>query len=798
MNLAYKWIYSEVKQVPQDLLEIAGSEIIAELLLNRGIDTLQKAKSFLNAESLPLTPNNIINDMEKAVERINAAIETQEHIVIYGDFDADGVTSTSLLYKCLRHIGANASFYIPDRADEGHGLNSASVCKLISSKQARLIITVDCGISNVAEVKLAKGFGTDVIITDHHEPHDIVPDAYAIVNPKVAEEENEVKYLAGVGVAYKLACCLLDHHNKTEYSNELSHLVTIGTIADLVPLIDENRILVAKGLKLIQEKKPPAIAKLFELAGYKDDKIVSGEMIAFGIAPRINAIGRLESAELAVSLLVSEDKEEIDNISKTLNHNNRLRQQMCHDTFLEADQKLLSENLLEKDKAIILSDSSWHPGIIGIVASKLVEKYYRPTFLICIDNDTKEGRCSARSIEGLNLHDTLTIHSDYFTRFGGHALAAGFSFDLNKVSFKKLKENLNNTINQNLKPESLKRTIKIEKNIELSDLTVEFIESLRRLAPFGEGNPQPIFSITGLILKQYKTIGAANNHLRIFLESDNNIIEAVWWQRGAIDIKPSEKVDVAFIPELNTFGGKIRVQLVIKDIKKSDNQSDSGVDTTSKIQWIDYRNGITDKQKLVDCIKSNNDVAMYVEDSNSIKELKTKDYLKQRLISRTTCKKINQLVIYDLPPDKAVFDNILAAVEPKVIHFVGKKSQEQEPSLIIKLLSGMLKYAYTHKAGEVGLNILAEKLFISEKSVLIAIKLLEKAGIVNLIENKSAKIKFEFKGSSNLGEIVSMEEYQEYLASLKESTDFRNKLMLKDIEEIKKLFYTEEKNLVEV
>ncbi len=797
MNLAYKWIYSEEKQVPSDLLELAGSKIIAELLLNRGIDNLKKAKDFLNSESLPLTPGNIIKDMQKAVERISAAIETQEQVVVYGDFDADGVTSTSLLYKCLKHVGVNVSFYIPDRADEGHGLNSASVCKLISAKQAKLIITVDCGISNIPEVKLAKGLGTDIIITDHHEPHEIIPEAYAIVNPKMIEEDNPLTYLAGVGVAYKLACCLLEHHNKTEYSDELLHLVTIGTIADLVPLIGENRTLVAKGLKLMQKKKPPAVAKLFELAGYKDDKAVSGEMIAFGIAPRINAIGRLESAELAVSLLVSEDSEEIDTISKTLNHNNKLRQQMCHDTFLEADQKVMSENLINTNKAIILSDPSWHPGIIGIVASKLVEKYYRPTFLICIDEDNKEGRCSARSIDGLNLHDTLTVHSEFFTRFGGHALAAGFSFDLNTVSFDKLKESLNNTINQELKPESLGRTIKIEKNIDLSDLTVDFIESLRRLAPFGEGNPQPVFSISNLTLKQYKTIGAANNHLRLFLEENNNVIEAVWWQRGSIDIKPSEKVDVAFIPELNTFGGRTRVQLVVKDIKKSDYQPESATDTTSSVQWVDYRNGVTDKQKLVDCLKAHDDIVMYVEDSNSVKELKTKDYLTQKMVSRTVCKKTNQLVIFDLPPDKAVFANILADIKPKIIHFVGKSVQEQDPSQVIKLLSGMLKYAYTHRAGEVALNILAEKLFISEKSLLICLKLLEKVGILNLIEDRTSSIKFEFRGSSNLGEIVAMQEYEEYLASLKESADFRNKLMVKDIEEIKSLLSIECKKLIE-
>jgi len=279
---AYKWIYPENKELSQDLIDTAGSEFVAKLLYNRGIDTQEKIKIFLNSENIVISCPYLFEDMKKTVERINTAVEKQESIVIYGDFDADGVTSTALLYKTLKHMGANVSYFIPDRSEEGHGLNSGSVCKLISSRKAKLIITVDCGISNISEISLAKGLGTDVIITDHHEPPENIPPAYAIINPKLSEDST-LKYLAGVGVSYKLALALLESQNKRDFSSEILPLAAVGTIADVVPLIGENRVIVVQGLKLFSENRSLGLIKLLEVAGCNIDNGISSEMIAYSL-----------------------------------------------------------------------------------------------------------------------------------------------------------------------------------------------------------------------------------------------------------------------------------------------------------------------------------------------------------------------------------------------------------------------------------------------------------------------------------------------------------------------------------
>ena len=419
MVSCYKWTYKN-KEITGDVFaeikNATGSGIIASLLINRGITCPEKAKNFLDPDNIEISSPYFFEDMKKSVERINKAIADQENIVIYGDFDADGVTSTSLLYKALKYLGANVNYYIPDRTEEGHGLNRASLCKLISQEKAKLLITVDCGISNLAEIKLAESLGTNVIVTDHHEPLEELPSAYAIIDPKtLAEDPTGLKYLAGVGVAFKLAEALLEANGKQDYAEELLYLVAIGTVGDVVPLLGENRAFVHKGLELLSRKKPASIAKILEIAGYKPDKKISSGIIAFGIVPRINAIGRLSKAKIAVELLTAEDDhEKINTLVEELDRNNKERQQICEETFKQAEAKIKWEVDLDRDKALILADPEWHSGIVGIVASKLVEKYYRPALLIALDEENREGRCSARSVSSLNLFETLGFFRPFY------------------------------------------------------------------------------------------------------------------------------------------------------------------------------------------------------------------------------------------------------------------------------------------------------------------------------------------------------------------------------------------------
>lgn len=788
-----KWIYPEIKEISTELIETAGSRIIAQLLINRGIESPEKAKAFLCPDEYEFSSPYVFEDMEKSVNRVNQAIKDKEHVVIYGDFDADGVASTSLLYKTLKYLGADVSYYIPDRTIEGHGLNSAAVLKLISSKKAKLIITVDCGVSNLTEIALAKNFGTDVIITDHHEGPEVLPPAYAIINPKIISNNSDLANLAGVGVAFKLAQALLEANDKQDFTEEILYLVAIGSIADVVPLIGENRALVTKGLKLISKKRPKGLIKLLETAGTNYEKGVSADMIGFGVAPRINAIGRLAEAALAVELLVSDDDDEIENAVNKLNYNNRIRQQMCENTFIEACNKVFELDL-EKNKAIILADPNWHPGIIGIVASKLVEKFYRPAFLISIDEKSNEARCSARGIEGLNLHDTLSCLSDQFVRFGGHAFAAGFLLDLNTTNFKIFKEKLNSIINENLDLNFIKPRLHVDIDLLPEDLNVDFVNELDKLAPFGECNPAPVFSMSNLTLKQCKTMGSNNNHLKIFLSDDNNnVFEAVWWQKNTLDTDILEKINIAFSPEINNFANKTSIQLVVKDIQPV-NENKKTSSTLEKlvaensipfVKWIDHRKKTGVEKVFSNYLKTSKDIiAVFAENQDTLNLLDNSS-LKSRVISRLKIQKADQLLLFDLPSDWMVLSNLLEHSGAKIVHLIGRSYNGTDPVSVIKTLSGMLKYAYSNKNGEISISKIASKLSTSNMAVKSCINLLNSANIINVLDHNGETVKYVFIGSADLSSVRGLKEYDSFLEAIKNTEEFRKTLAVNEIEKIK-------------
>jgi len=798
-----RWVYPENQSLSPELVKAAGSNIVAKLLLNRGINTPDKVKVFLNPESVELISPYVFDHMKKSVERINKAIKDQEKIIIWGDFDADGVTSTSLLYKALKYLDANVEYYIPERTNEGHGLNSSSICKLISSQKVKLIITVDCGTSNITEITLAKGLGTDVIVTDHHEPPEILPSAYAILNPKIQQENKnctELECLAGVGVAYKLAYAVLESNNKENYSEDLLHLAAIGTIADVVPLIRENRTIVARGLKLIETRRPQPIVKLLESASYKIEKGISSEMIAFGIAPRINAVGRLREASLAVKLLISEDLTEIEQITKELNYNNQQRQKMCENMFVETDMKIASELDLENNRAIILDQSNWHPGIIGIVASKLTEKYNKPAFLISIDEENKTARCSARSVKGLNLHDTLTILENYFVQFGGHASAAGFSIDLEKVNFNEFKNKLNTTVNQNFDSTYLESALEIEMDLQPEDVSIELINELNRLAPFGECNPAPIFSVSNLTLKQYKTMGSNNNHLKLFLsDDDNNIFEAVWWQKNCIEASVLDKINLAFCPDINFFGGKTSIQLVVKDLMLSSQGNQKKADSVQALpvlenvepRWVDHRKKTGVEKVFSNYLKTTKDsVILYAENKNTIETLEKDPFLKEKTVTRLNVKKSDQLILFDLPPDISVLSELINNSEAQIIHLTGKDFDEINPVEVIKMLSGMLKYAYANRGGEVNVTEIASKLFISDMAIKSCIELLHNSNIINVADESKGTVKYKFLGSKDLSLITNLKEYSFFVETLNAINEFRKQLAEDDASRIQKLVNT--------
>ena len=482
--------------------------LIKRLLISRGITSEKEIGDFLDPLAMELTSPYVFTDMEKTIERLSLAVTNKETIVIYGDFDADGVTSTSILYKTLKFLGAEVHYFIPNRETQGHGFDKKALVNLMITQKPKVIISVDCGISDIDAVKFINSFKTiDVIITDHHEAPEVLPEAYAIINPKAqnalsenlsAKQIEYLTYLAGCGVAFKVAQALLTKYNKTDFIYKILPFVAVGTIADVVPLLGENRYFVTKGLELISSGKHEGLKMLLESAGYDVTKGISAENIAFGIAPRINASGRLDTVDSALKVLISDNPQEIKMAITTLNELNRVRQTLCAEIFSQADEMVKKEG--NKNPAIILCSDAWHIGIIGIVASKLVEKYYKPVFLMSYVKETNEYRCSARSIEGVPLYDVIKESEELLDGFGGHKLAAGLTFSGDKTPFETVKKSLNETIKNYVAGKDLKPFLKIDLILETNDLTTDLVEEISQLEPFGASNPSPIFALNRLTM----------------------------------------------------------------------------------------------------------------------------------------------------------------------------------------------------------------------------------------------------------------------------------------------------------
>ena len=573
--------------------------LIKRLLFSRGIKSEQEIKDFLNPLEMELTSPNVFTHMEKVTQRLSKAIENQEAVVIYGDFDADGITSTSILYKTLKYLGANVHYFIPNREKEGHGFDKTALITLMTTIKPKVIISVDCGISDVDAVNFVNSFKMiDVIIIDHHEAPEVLPNAYAIINPKaqnsLSEELNTkqieyLTYLAGCGVAFKVAQALLTHYSKTDFIYEILPFVAIGTIADVVPLLGENRYFVKKGLELISQGRHEGIKKLLESAGYDLTKGITSEQIAFGIAPRINASGRLDTVDSALKVLISENPSEVTMAITTLNELNTIRQRLCQEVFEQADKMVKQEG--NKFPAIVLCHSDWHIGIIGIVASKLVEKYYKPVFLMNYSQENEEYRCSARSIEGVPLYDVIKDNGELFDGFGGHKLAAGLTFKKETSDFETVKKALCETVSNYISNKELKPFIKIDLELDGDDITTDLVEKLSVLEPFGASNPSPVFVLNNTNIKQKRLMGTDNSHLKLVLTSGAHECNAIRWGLGDINLSTGDKIDIAFHPQINEFNGIVSVQLILDDIH-SDKLTDETPDTKYKIYDNRTKTGI--------------------------------------------------------------------------------------------------------------------------------------------------------------------------------------------------------------
>ena len=500
-------------------------------------------------------------DMKVAVDRIIKAIKNQEKTMIYGDYDVDGITSITILTKFFKEQGLEVGSYIPNRLDEGYGLNKDAI-RSIAEQGYKLIITVDCGISGTEEVDYAYSLGMEVIVTDHHEPLEILPKALAVIDCKRKDSKYPFNSLAGVGVAFKLiqAIGIKLNLEEKEYLKYLD-IVCIGTISDIVPLIDENRIIAKLGLLLIEQTRSPGVKALLNAAAYKE---VNSNTISFGIAPRINACGRMGYERNALDLFLTENIVEANRITNILNEYNKKRQDIEKKIFEEAINKITEEEL-DKNNAIVLGAENWHHGVIGIVASKITELYFKPSILICFEGD--EGKGSGRSIPGFDLHTALCSSSEYLEKYGGHGMAVGLS--LKKEKFEDFK-NVFEEIAKQAHTEELVSVIKIDKEITLKDITIENVKSLNLLEPFGEANKNPIFIYKNLRIDSIRAL-SEGKHLKLTLKDGNTIINAIGFNMGKYseEYLIGDKIDIIGLLEINSFNGIENVQINMKDIRKS-------------------------------------------------------------------------------------------------------------------------------------------------------------------------------------------------------------------------------------
>lgn len=529
-------------------------DITAKLLIKRGITDLESAKKFLYPDTEDLLDPYLLNDMEKAVNAVKKHIEKGSRICILGDYDVDGVTSTALLYTALNEMGALVSYYIPSRQDEGYGLTMASL-ENIMAKQPNLVITVDCGVTSINEVAELYKRGVEVVITDHHKCFDILPDCEAVVNPNRLDSSYPFKSLAGVGVVSKLVQALLGK----EYMLQYSDMIALGTIADLMPVLSENRIYISKGLERVNsEKCNDGIKSLINVSGLNGKKL-SARDIAFMLSPRINAGGRLDNNSKSVELLIELDQRILDKISKELNELNSKRQQIVNNIYKNALAKLKAKKDLYNDYAIILADSTYNHSVIGIVASKLVEQFNRPVIMFAQEEDVLVG--SARSINGIDIHKVLSSCSDLYDRFGGHEQAAGLT--LKAEHYEDFITRINAYIKENVRSSILIPSVTYDLKLHIKDISESLIRELDLLEPFGMKNPMPVFYINGNFIEA-KKIGAGKSHLRFLIsEGDNSKISGVAFSAGhlADEAGASQNADIVGRAELNEWNGRKSVQL---------------------------------------------------------------------------------------------------------------------------------------------------------------------------------------------------------------------------------------------
>ncbi|MDT3942765.1 single-stranded-DNA-specific exonuclease RecJ, partial [Staphylococcus aureus] len=558
----YKWKLTKPAEYISDELtsKLKLTPIVKKILESKSIIDEQAIESIIsdtdiNHDALQLS------DMTKTIERIKRAIANDEKILVYGDYDADGVTATTILVITLQLLGAQVGWHIPNRFTEGYGPNELAF-RNAHDEGITLIITVDNGIQGHNEIKMVQDLGVDVIVTDHHEIGSTLPEAYAIVHPMHPSFNYPFQQLCGAGVAYKLAQALIE--NVPDY---FKALVAIGTIADLVSLTDENRSLVKQGLKVLNDQCPTSVKALLKEAGYNDN--IDEETIGFIIGPRLNAVGRLDDASLACELLMTDVEEEAAFLAEQVEHFNRERKDIVA-TITEEAMAMAETKVKKGDLFLLLAKENWHEGVLGIVASKIVETFALPTLILNIDREQNHAKGSARSIDQVSMFEILSAHQELIAKFGGHHMAAGMTMDIENIE--SLAEGLNKWMKELSKTTSLDPVKQVDVLLTENDITIKNIRDMNRLRPFGTDFSRPIFEMDDLSVSSVKAIGQQKNHLKLTLGESN--IAALFWQNGHLEpeLQDEQPINILGSVQINEWNGNQSPQIIIQDIAMNEQQ----------------------------------------------------------------------------------------------------------------------------------------------------------------------------------------------------------------------------------
>ncbi|RKD34650.1 single-stranded-DNA-specific exonuclease RecJ [Thermohalobacter berrensis] len=713
--------YKKAKEISQKL---NISELIAKILLNRGLESSEECQMFLEADIDRLNDPFLLKDMDKAVNRIKKAIDNRENIWIYGDYDVDGITSTSILKLFFKKLGIEVNYYIPDRLKEGYGLNKDAI-DYIALNKGQLIITVDCGISSIKEINYCKEIGVDIIVTDHHQCPKDIPKALAVINPNREDCMYPFKKLAGVGVAFKLIQALSKELNIELDYNEILPIVATGTVADVVSLLGENRIIVKNGLKLMQKTTNKGIKALIDVTGLANKKISSGH-IGFVLGPRINAAGRVGFASSGVELLTTDDEYKAKELAKKLNDENNKRQQIEAKILDEAEEIIKSDKNYHKEKVLVIASENWHSGVIGIVSSRITEKYYKPSILISIEDG--EGKGSARSISSFNIYDALSRCKELFNTFGGHKQAAGLSISKDKINI--FRNKINEIAENLMTEEDLIPEIEVDCEVSLDNITIKIIKDLEKLEPFGIDNPSPQFLCKDLIVKSIKQVGSQNKHLKMVVERDGKSIDCIGFNMGHYikKIKVKDKIDVITAIEINDFSGVEKIQFNIKEIIEKNNtitkQSyydslkktlfNNDIEIINKFNLSDiyFLNKEDRLCYLFNLLKNENDNLIFINNYlnlkiflnelrlqgrdllkrvsisyNSDKELKANSIVINPIINDINIKRYKKIVFFDFSFHNKVFFDIIEKFRDKNILILASR---KDIDLNRKVLEGIL------------------------------------------------------------------------------------------------------------